>query len=194
MADKLLVMLCCSPGPVKKGRIDETLGEDNLATYQGLCYNPRLGADVATLETVCRGQTAMDGKAVCTGRVFAVSRSYMVHPRLGSGCAALRECLRPHSGDWAGNSNDQTTEPCGMQSRAGCGEFGGTQGHTLRHVPWRQRQEDRESKAGLDCRVGLCAQSTNQATNRAKGRIESLHFVKVLYLKVYYQFFFHDMR
>lgn len=187
-------MLCCSPGPVKKGRIDETLGEDYLATYQGLCYHPRLGADVATLETVCRGQTAMDGMAVCARRIFAVSRSYMVHPGLGSGCAALRECLRPHSGDWAGNGNDQTTEPCGMQSRAGCGEFGGTQGHMLRHVPWRQRQEDRESKAGLDCRVGLCAQSSNQATSRAKGRIESLHFVKALYLKVYYQFFFHDMR
>lgn len=190
MADKLLVMLCCSPGPVKKGRIDETLGEDNLATYQGLCYNPRLGADVATLETVCRGQTVMDGKVVCAGRVFAVSRSYTVHPGLGSGCAELRECLRPHSGDRAGNSNDQTTEACGMQSRAVCGEFGGTQGYMLRTVPWRQRQEDGESKAGLDCRVGLCPPSTNQTTNRAKGRIESLHFVKVFYLKVYYHFFF----
>lgn len=126
-------------------------------------------------KTDCNG-----GKAVCAGQVFAVSRSYKVHPKLGSVCAALRECLQPHSEDCTGNGNDRTTEAYGMQFRAGCGEFGGTRWHMLRTVPWRQRQEDHESKGSLDWRVGLCTQSTNQATNRVKRRIENLHFVKIL--------------
>lgn len=84
MAGKLLVMLCCSPGPAKKGRIDETLGEDNLAAYQGCDYNPRLGADAATLEMGCRGEAAVEGKAVCIELVYVVSHSYKVHHELGS--------------------------------------------------------------------------------------------------------------
>lgn len=106
-------------------------GKTTWQHIKGCDYNPRLGADVTTLETVCRGQTAMDGMVVCPGRVFAVSRSYKVHPKLGSVCERSGRAYSLTLETALETANDQTTEACGTQSRAGCGEFGGTQWQML---------------------------------------------------------------